>query len=102
MKLQCHRPTLASALGTVGGVVPARTPKEILRNVHIIAEDGTATLIGTDSEIGVRYTIPEVHVEEPGQTLVPSGRFQQILRELTDDDRCYNLRAMEALSPLPA
>ncbi|QDT35649.1 DNA polymerase III subunit beta [Stratiformator vulcanicus] len=86
MKLQCHRPTLSMAFGTVGSVVPARTPKEILKNVRIIAENGTATLIGTDSEIGVRYEIPEVHVEEPGETLVPAGRFSQILRELTEDD----------------
>ncbi|QDT62810.1 DNA polymerase III subunit beta [Calycomorphotria hydatis] len=86
MKLQCHRPLLAAAFGTVGGVVPTRSPKEILKNVLLIAEDGKATLIGTDSEIGIRLTIPEVHVEASGQTLLPAARVQQILRELTDDE----------------
>ena len=55
MKLHCHRPSLAGALGIVQGVVPTRTPKEILKNVKLQATKEKAILIGTDLEVGIRY-----------------------------------------------
>jgi DNA polymerase-3 subunit beta len=85
MKLHCHRPALAAALQVVGGVVPSRTPKEVLRNVKLQAVGGKATLLGTDSEIGVRYEIPGVEIESEGETLLPAARTISIVRELTDD-----------------
>lgn len=85
MKLHCHRPALTTAFQVVGGVVPTRTPKEILRSVKLQAVDGTVTLNGTDTEVGIRYEIPGVEAEGNVAALVPAARMISILRELTDD-----------------
>lgn len=85
MKLHCHRPSLATAFQVVSGVVPSRTPKEILKNVKLQIADGQATLIGTDQEVGIRYKIPGVEIETDGETLLPTNRVISILRELQED-----------------
>jgi DNA polymerase-3 subunit beta len=85
MKLHCHRPSLLTAFQIVGGVVPTRTPKDILKNVKLQAAGGAATLIGTDDEVGIRYEIPGVEIEAGGETLLPANRTISILRELQDD-----------------
>lgn len=85
MKLQCHRPSLAAAFQVVSGVVPTRTPKEILKNVKLEVVGGAAVLIGTDQEIGIRYEVPGVEIEGEGTTLLPTNRLLSILRELTDE-----------------
>jgi DNA polymerase-3 subunit beta len=85
MKLHCHRPALASALQVVGGVVPSRTPKEVLKNVKLQVADGKATLLGTDAEVAVRYEIPGVEIESEGETLLPAARTIAIIRELVAD-----------------
>src|SRR5690606_34315232 len=36
-------------------------------------------------EVGIRYEIPGVEVEQPGETLLPTSRVASILRELTDE-----------------
>jgi len=85
MKLYCHRPSLVAAFQIVSGVVPARTPKDILKKVKLQVVEGKATLIGTDQEVGIRYDIPGVEIESPGETLLPTNRLISILRELTED-----------------
>lgn len=85
MKLHCHRPTLATAFQIVSGVVPSRTPKDILRNVKLQVGGGKATLVGTDQEVGIRYEIPGVETDSDGEVLLPKDRLIAILRELTDD-----------------
>ena len=91
MKIRCHRPALAAAFQVVSGVVPARTPKEILKNVKLsfgdrsLSKDHAAVLIGTDQEIGIRYELPDVESEASGEILLPTARFASILREVHDD-----------------
>lgn len=85
MKLQCHRPSLTTALSIVSGVVPSRTTKDILKNVKLQVNDGVAMLIGTDQEVGIRYTIEGVETSSSGETLLPTARVNSILRELTDE-----------------
>jgi DNA polymerase III subunit beta len=85
MKLHCHRPALAAALQVVSGVVPSRTPKEILKNIKLEVAGGKATLLGTDSEVGIRYEIPGVEIESEGETLLPAARATAIVRELSED-----------------
>ncbi len=84
MKLNCQRSLLLSAFQTVSGVVPTRTPKEILRNIKLHVEDRRATLIGTDTEVGIRYELPEVETDSAGEILLPTQRVSQILREVQD------------------
>lgn len=85
MKLQCHKASLATAFQVVSGVVPSRTTKDILKSVKLEVRDGIATLSGTDSEIGIRYEIPGVEIETPGEALLPAARVITILREVTDN-----------------
>lgn len=85
MKIHCQRNMLAAGFQTVGGVVPSRTPKEILKNVKLLVADKKATLIATDSEVGVRYELPEVDTESSGEVLLPMQRLAAILREVSDD-----------------
>jgi DNA polymerase-3 subunit beta len=85
MKLQSSRQFLSTALQTVSGVVPTRTPKEILKNVKLRLADGKATLIATDSEVGIRCEIPEVETDSVGDVLLPTQRIIAILREVQED-----------------
>jgi len=92
MKIQCHRPTLSAAFQVVSGVVPARTPKDILKNVKLDVGDGVATLSATDSEVGIRYELEGVEIERGGTTLLPTARLLAILREVQDNAVLLELR----------
>ena len=85
MQLTCQRNSLTAAFQTVAGVVPTRTPKDILKNVKLLVSGGKATLIGTDSEIGMRCDVPDVQSDSRGEALLPTARVLAVLRELSDD-----------------
>ena len=85
MKLICHRPTLTAAMQLVSGVVPSRTPKDILKNVKLVVANGDVTLIATDQEVGIRYKLEGVETDSTGEALLPTARIISILRELQDD-----------------
>ena len=85
MKLNCHRPSLLSALQIVAGVVPTRTPKEVLKNIKLQVDGSTTVLIGTDQEVGIRHEVHNVETDSTGEVLLPTTRVISILRELTDD-----------------
>lgn len=85
MKLTCNCSTLAHAFQTVNGVVPSRTPKEILKNVKLEVFENSIALIGTDQEVGIRYVIKDVDTAEAGAILLPANRVIAILRELRDE-----------------
>ena len=84
MKLHCHQPTLAAAFQIVSGVVPTRTPKDILKNIRLTARDGRVTLTGTDQEVAMRYDVAGVEATGDVDTLLPTNRVLSILRELQD------------------
>lgn len=86
MKLTCNRASLASALQIVSGVVPNRTPKEVLKNVKLQVDTGSVVLIGTDQEVGIRFEVPNVQTDSTGVVLLPTARVISILRELSDDE----------------
>lgn len=85
MKLTCSRPILLSAFQIVGSVVPTRTPKDVLKNIKLTVADGQATLLGTDQEVGIRYTLSEVDSDSVGEVLIPTQRVNAILREVQGD-----------------
>jgi DNA polymerase-3 subunit beta len=85
MKLQSSRQSLSAALQTVSGVVPTRTPKEILKNVKLRLAKDSAILVATDSEVGIRCEIPEVETDSVGEVLLPTQRIIAILREVQED-----------------
>jgi DNA polymerase-3 subunit beta len=71
----------------VSGVVPARSPKPILQNIKLIAdEEEGSVLMGTDLEVGIRHRVLGVRVEQPGEVILPTGRVGSILRTSGDDE----------------
>ncbi|WP_010587806.1 DNA polymerase III subunit beta [Schlesneria paludicola] len=85
MQLTCQRNSLTAAFQTVAGVVPSRTPKDILKNVKLQVSGNQATLTGNDSEIGMRCDVPDVQSDSRGEALLPTARVLAVLRELNDD-----------------
>lgn len=69
-----------SALESVSGVAPRKSPKEVLKNVllHVHPQDGT-TLEATDLELGVRTRVLGVAADAPVRVVLPPERFRQIL-----------------------
>ncbi len=61
-----------------------RSPKPILQNVKLDVGSGSATLMATDLEVGIRYEVTGIEVEAPGAAILPVGRFGSILRESSD------------------
>lgn len=84
MKVTCEREKLLAAFQTASSIVPARSPKPILQNVKLEVSDSTATLLATDLEIGIRVEVPGIEAEVAGAAVLPTGRFNSILRESTD------------------
>lgn len=84
MITHCQRDGLLAACQLVGAAVAARTPKAILTNIKAIAEADRLTLVATDLEVGIRYELAGVRVEEPGEAILPQARLTSILRESPD------------------
>src|SRR6185437_11687986 len=61
--------------------VPARTPKDVLKNILCSCKDGTMTLAASDSEIHLKNEMPC----DSGKVfcLLPAARVMSILKELT-------------------
>jgi len=85
MKVNFNRSALAEALGLLVTIVPSRTPKPILRCVKISADEKEVKLFATDLEVGIQYSLSEVQVEEPGETVIPADKLTAIVRESTDE-----------------
>jgi DNA polymerase-3 subunit beta len=87
MKALCDRKGLLAAFGMVGGVAPARSPKQILQNLKFTVDpDAGATLLATDLEVGIRYRVAGVRSERAGSAILPSAKFGSILATTPDKD----------------
>jgi DNA polymerase-3 subunit beta len=84
MKLTCQRDSLLSACQLVGAAVAARTTKPILAHMKAVAQDDALVLMGTDTEVGIRYELRGVGVKRAGAAILPPGRLISILRESSD------------------
>ena len=85
MKIICDREKLLRAFQVAASVSPLHSPKPVLRNVKIVADEAATVLMGTDLEIGIRTEAQGVEVVAPGQALLPIDRFGSILRESGDE-----------------
>lgn len=87
MNVKCNRAALFEAVQLASSIVPARTPKEVLRCAKIEAfQDGQKVMVtATDNEITIRYNISQVQVAATGATVVPADRITAILRESGDE-----------------
>ena len=86
MKSLCNREGMLAALAMVGGVAPARSPKPILQNLKLVVDSSGSTLMATDLELGIRYMVSGVRVDESGAAILPTARIQQLLRLSSDID----------------
>ena len=85
MRAYCNRDLLLKAFGMVTGVIPVRSPKAVLKNIKLIANDhDNPVLLGTDLEVGIRYEVLGVKVDEPGEVILPTTQMNSILRTCTD------------------
>jgi len=89
MKVLVNRAALVEALGLAGTVVLSRTPKPVLTCVKLIAGDvgGTRalTIVATDMEVALQYTLTQVDITKEGVALVPAGKLSEIVNNSPDD-----------------
>jgi len=84
MKINFNREALSEVLGLLTSVVPARTPKPVLRCVRVTATDKETRLCATDMEVGLNCLVAQAQVEEPGDVIVPADRLAAVVRESVD------------------
>jgi DNA polymerase-3 subunit beta len=108
MKITCRTQALHTAFQNVGAIVPPRPTRPILAAVLLVAENGQLELQATDLEIGIRFDLTEVEIEEPGRVAIPQARVASILRETADetvtlatDERHCAISASDSLFRLP-
>ncbi|MCA9048326.1 MAG: DNA polymerase III subunit beta [Planctomycetaceae bacterium] len=85
MQLNCNRAQFSAAFLTAASAVPARTPKDVLRNVYMHLGSQGAELVGTDQEVAIRCQVEGVETTSAGEALLPTARMSSILRELQDE-----------------
>ncbi|MDD5458415.1 MAG: DNA polymerase III subunit beta [Phycisphaerae bacterium] len=85
MKVNFNRAALAEALGLLTSVIPARTPKPVLKCIKISAGKDSVTMCATDLEVGISYQVSSVQVEKEGDIVIPADRLTSIVRESVDD-----------------
>ncbi len=86
MKVVVQTAAMREALNLAGSTVAARTPKPVLQCVKFKAANNALTLLSTDLEVGCRYQVTAVQVEDDGEALAPAGRIDGIVRESGDDE----------------
>ena len=86
MIVTCPRDGLLSACQIVGVAVPARTTMPIYQNIKAVATEEHLTLMATDLEVGIRYELRGLGIEEKGEAILPVGRLTSILRESPDSE----------------
>lgn len=84
MKILCDRQQLQEAFSIVSGIAPLKTPKPIIQNVLLRAENDSLSLFATDLEMSARVSMDSVKVKEPGSALLPARETNSLLRELSD------------------
>ena len=85
MKVTCEREKLLHAFQTAASVAPTRSPKPILQNVKMEVTAEGAILMATDLEVGVRVELSGIDIQTPGEVVLPTKRFSEILRESSDE-----------------
>ncbi len=82
MLFTCAQSQLADGLGIASKVVGSRSPKKILQDVKIVAGPEGLEILATDLEIAIRFRIPLVDVDRPGEVVLPASEVEHIVREI--------------------
>lgn len=83
MKFTCAQSDLANAINTVQKAVSTKSTHPILKGILIEASQHTIKLTGNDLSIGIECYF-EAQVSEPGNIVVSSRLFGEIIRKLPD------------------
>ena len=85
MKIDFNREALLAGLNLLTSVIPARTPKPILRCVRITAGKKGTQICATDLEVGADVEVAQAKIGETGEVVIPADRLMAIVRESADD-----------------
>ncbi len=85
MKFTFDREKMLAAFQPAASVAPSRSPKPILQCVKLIGTETGATLMATDTEVGIRVAVDGITIESPGNIVLPVDLFGNILRESSDE-----------------
>ncbi|MCH9609475.1 MAG: Beta sliding clamp [Chlamydiales bacterium] len=83
MKFVVSRAELAGLIRKIQNIVPQNAPIPVLSNFLIEANEGELVFTATDLTVGTRCQA-QAKVYEKGSLSIPSKRFFQLVRELTD------------------
>ncbi len=97
MKIKTLKSDLMKNMQSVQNIISSRTSLPILSNVLIEADNGNIKLTSTDLDIGVTTTFTS-EVNEPGAITVPAKRFNDIVKELPDEDILINTLKNNSMS----
>jgi DNA polymerase-3 subunit beta len=89
MRFSASIQELASALGKVSGVVPPRSPMQVLENLHLELSGSELTLTATDMDITMSTKL-SVKGEKDGSILVPAKRFTDTVRALPGGEMTFD------------
>ena len=85
MKIKILKQNFLKNIQHVQNIISSKSSLPILSNILIEAEKNKVTLTSTDLDIGVSSTL-ETEVEEEGAITIPAKRFNDIIKELPDED----------------
>ncbi len=85
MKFVISRTELSGLIRKIQNIVPQNAPIPILSHFLIEAEEDELVFTATDLTVGSRCRV-KAKVYEKGSLSIPSKRFFQLVRELTDTD----------------
>jgi DNA polymerase III subunit beta len=85
MKIKILKQVFLKNIQHVQNIISSKNSLPILSNILIEAEKNKVTLTSTDLDIGISSTL-ETDVEEDGAITIPAKRFNDIIKELPDED----------------
>ncbi|MCH9626407.1 MAG: Beta sliding clamp [Chlamydiales bacterium] len=85
MKFVISRAELSHLIRKIQNVVPQNAPIPILSHFLIEAEEDQLVFTATDLTVGTRCSVP-AKIHDKGSMTIPSKRFFQLVRELTDQN----------------
>ncbi len=85
MKLSCQKTLFLEGLQLLGHVTTGTTTKPILQAIKLEVQRNKAVLEATDLEVGVRYLLEPVEVQETGAVVVQEKRLAELLREWPEE-----------------
>ncbi len=85
MKIKILKQNFLKNIQHVQNIISSKSSLPILSNILIEAEKNKVILTSTDLDIGISSVL-ETEVEEEGAITIPAKRFNDIIKELPDED----------------